>query len=244
MSAKIKFVPIIKMFIVTAVVALAIVFISNWLKSFSDSKFLTENPWFLATVVHIPQFLIPFVIILCITKGKIGSYGFNVKENPPIFTHKRMLFLGIAFGLFFSLRYIPQIIRNTPISISMPVTFVSVMGNMAFQWIVVGVSEETMFRGLIQTYLMRNLEGSVQMLGHDLHIGTVIGAIFWGVFHFMNILIMPLGPVIFFVIFTTAIGLGMGYAYQKTGSLLTTIIVHNTIFGMPLTIGYLLYWLL
>lgn len=241
---RIKFVPIMKMLIVAFVVALAIVFISNWFTSFSDSTFLKENSWFLATAVHIPQFLIPFVIILFITKGKVGSYGFNRKENPPVFTHKRMLFLGIAFGLFFSLRYIPQIIRHTSISISMPVTFVSIMGNMVFQWIVVGVSEETMFRGLIQTYLMKNLEGNVQMLGHDLHIGTVIGAIIWGAFHFINILIMPLGPVIFYVILTTAIGLAMGYAYQKTGSLLTTIIVHNTIFGVPLTIGYLLYWLL
>lgn len=101
-----------------------------------------------------------------------------------------------------------------------------------------------MFRGLIQTYLMNNLKGNVHMLGHDLHIGTVIGAIFWGGFHFINIIIMPLGPVIFFVILTTAIGLLMGYAYQKTGSLLTTIIVHNTLFGVPLVIGYILYWLL
>jgi len=241
---RIKFAPIMKMLIVTVVVALAIILISNWFKSFSDSSFLKENSWLLATAVHIPQFLIPFVIILFITRGKISSYGFNTKENPPIFTHKRMLLLGVAFGLFFSLRYIPQIIRNAPISIATPVTFFSVVGNMAFQWIVVGVSEETMFRGLIQTYLMKNLEGNVQMLGHNLHIGTVIGAIFWGVFHFINILIMPLGPVIFYVILTTAIGFAMGYAYQRTGSLLTTIIVHNTIFGVPLTIGYILYWLL
>jgi len=101
-----------------------------------------------------------------------------------------------------------------------------------------------MFRGLIQTYLMNNLERYVKILGHDLHIGAVIGAILWGVFHFINILIMPLGPVVFTVALTTLAGLAMGYAYQETGSLLTTIIVHNTIFGVPLTLGYLLYWLL
>ncbi|NOR16440.1 CPBP family intramembrane metalloprotease, partial [candidate division WOR-3 bacterium] len=171
-------------------------------------------------------------------------YGFNAKVKPPIFTHKRMLIIGIIFGLLMSLRYISQITNNIPLDIPMPVTFVSVVGNMTFQWIIVGVCEETMFRGLIQTYLMNNLKGNVHMLGHDLHIGTVIGAIFWGGFHFINIIIMPLGPVIFFVILTTAIGLLMGYAYQKTGSLLTTIIVHNTLFGVPLVIGYILYWLL
>ncbi len=55
---------------------------------------------------------------------------------------------------------------------------------------------------------------------------------------------MPLGSVVFFVVLTTVAGLLMGYAYQETGSLLTTIIVHNTIFGVPLTVGYILYWLL
>lgn len=106
-----------------------------------------------------------------------------------------------------------------------------------------GVSEVTMFRGLMQTYLMNNLTGYVKLLGHDLHVGTVIGAIIWGLFHFVNILLMPLTPVVLFVILTTIAGLFMGYAYQETSSLLTTIIVHNTIFGVPLTIGYILYWL-
>ena len=101
-----------------------------------------------------------------------------------------------------------------------------------------------MFRGLIQTYLMNNLRGYVKVLGHDLHIGTVLGALFWGAFHFINVLVMPLGSVVFVVILTTVAGLFMGYAYQETGSLLTTIIVHNTLFGVPLTVGYILHWLL
>lgn len=244
MQVKLKFAPIIKMLIVTAVVALIIVFISIWFKSLPNPEYLMKNSWILASLVHVPQFLIPFLLICYLTKGKIGKYGFNAKVKPPIFTHKRMLIIGIIFGLLMSLRYISQITNNIPLDIPMPVTFVSVVGNMTFQWIIVGVCEETMFRGLIQTYLMNNLKGNVHMLGHDLHIGTVIGAIFWGGFHFINIIIMPLGPVIFFVILTTAIGLLMGYAYQKTGSLLTTIIVHNTLFGVPLVIGYILYWLL
>jgi len=55
---------------------------------------------------------------------------------------------------------------------------------------------------------------------------------------------MPLGSVLFFVLLTTVIGLLVGYAYQETGSLLTTMIVHNTLFGVSLTIGYMLYWML
>jgi len=244
MKVKLKAVPIIKMLGVTAVVTLLIVFIDITLKSLPNYETLMKtSSWIFAVLVHIPQFLIPFLLICYITKGKLGKYGFNLKEVPP-FTYRRMVVIGVLFGLFMSLKYISQIIKNAPLDIPQPVTWVSIVGSLAFQWIVVGLSEETMFRGLIQTYLMNNLEGYIKILGHNLHIGTIIGAIFWGGFHFINIIIMPLKLVIFFVILTTAIGLLMGYAYQKTGSLLTTIIVHNTIFGVPLTIGYILYWVL
>jgi membrane protease YdiL (CAAX protease family) len=155
-----------------------------------------------------------------------------------------MFGLGALFGFLMSLRYIPSIVGGTPVEVPQPVGLGSILGNMTFQWIVVGVAEETMFRGLIQTYLMNNLSGHMEILGHKLHIGTVIGAIFWGMFHFINVLVMPLGSVAFFVMLTTIAGLFMGYAYQETESLLTTVIVHNTIFGVPLTVGYLLYWLL
>ena len=100
-----------------------------------------------------------------------------------------------------------------------------------------------MFRGLIQTYLMENLEGYVDVAGHGVHVGTVVAALFWGGFHFINVLNMPLGSAVFTVLITTPIGLLLGYAYQRTGSLLTTILVHNTLFGVPLTIGYVLYFM-
>ncbi|MBN1274193.1 MAG: CPBP family intramembrane metalloprotease [Candidatus Aminicenantes bacterium] len=205
---------------------------------------MKDSSWIFADLVHIPQFVIPFVLICWITKGRLGEYGFNLKQKPPIFTHWHMLGLGILFGLLMSLKYVSPIIKGAPLDILRPVTSANVLGHMTFQWIVVGLSEETMFRGLIQTYLMKNLKGYVRLLGHDLHAGTVVGAILWGAFHFINILVMPLGPVVFFVVVTTVAGLFMGYAYQETGSLLTTIIVHNTIFGVPLTIGYIFYWLL
>jgi len=235
---KFKLTPIFKMLGVTVLVAVIIIAIHIWFESHP-----CKYSWILADLFHIPQFLIPFLMICYLSKGKLKEYGFNLNEES-FFTHKRMAIIGVSFGILMSLRYIPQVVGHAPLDIPHPVTLTNVVGNMTFQWIVVGVTEETMFRGLIQTYLMRNLEGYVRMFGHDLHIGTVLAAIFWGGFHFINLLIMPLRAVVFFVILTTGIGLLLGYAYQKTGSLLTTIIVHNTLFGTHLTLGYLIYWLL
>jgi len=235
---KFKLTPIFKMLGVTVLVAIIIVAIHIWFKSHP-----CKYSWILADLYHIPQFLIPFLMICYLSKGNPKEYGFNLNEES-FFTHKRMAIIGVSFGILMSVRYIPQVVEHALLDIPYPVTLANVLGNMSFQWIVVGISEETMFRGLIQTYLMKNLDGYIKMFGHDLHIGTVLGAVFWGGFHFINILIMPLRAVIFFVILTTGIGLLMGYAYQRTGSLLTTIIIHNTLFGTQLTLGYIIYWLL
>jgi membrane protease YdiL (CAAX protease family) len=155
-----------------------------------------------------------------------------------------MFGIGLLFGLAFSLRLLFQFVTGARLDIAYPVTPLNVTGNMTFQWIVVGLSEETMFRGLIQTYLMERLEGNLKIVGREFHVGTVIAAVIWGGFHFINVLVgMPISTAFFLVLVTTAIGLLMGYAYQTTRSLLTTIIVHNTIFGVPTLIGYILYWL-
>lgn len=233
MSVKLRSAPILQMLTVTVVVILSI---------FVISERVSVSPWLLAVLVHVPQFVVPFSIILYMTGGEPGCYGFNLNEDPPEFSHRRMLFIGLLSGLVLSIRYVVQILNGLPLDIPEPVTAVNVLGYLGFQWLVVGLSEETMFRGLIQTYLMKNLEGYVDIWGHEVHIGTVVAALFWGGFHIINALNMPLGAALLTVLITTPIGLLLGYAYQRTGSLLTTILVHNTLFGVPLTIGYILYF--
>ena len=244
MGAKFKLEPIAKMLIVAVVVIVLIVFIFvGFMLLPNYESLMIESGWVLADLVHIPQFLIPFLLIYYVSEGNLKEYGFNLREVPH-FTHKRMFGIGLFFGLVFSLRYVIQLVTDVPLDIPYPVTPLNIVGNMTFQWIIVGVSEETMFRGLIQTYLMERLEGNVEIAGREFHVGTVIAAIFWGGFHFINVLIgMPIDAAFFLVLITSAIGLLMGYAYQKTGSLLTTIVIHNTIFGVPTLIGYILYFL-
>jgi membrane protease YdiL (CAAX protease family) len=244
MCMKLKFTPILKMLTVTVTVAISIYYINAMLLDLPNYETLMiESSWIFADLVHVPQFLIPFIIILYITKGRPSQYGFNLKEDPPEFTHRRMLMIGLCSGLLMSIKYLIKIVNGLPLDVPQPVTPTNFFGYMTFQWIIVGLSEETMFRGLIQTYLMENLKGEINLAGHGLHIGTVIAAILWGGFHIINALNMPLSAAVFTVVITTPIGLLMGYAYQRTGSLLTTILVHNTIFGVPLTIGYILHFM-
>jgi membrane protease YdiL (CAAX protease family) len=232
------------MLTVTVTVAVIIYYINVIMLALPNYEtLLMESSWIFVDLVHVPQFLIPFIMILYITKGRPSHYGFNLKEDPPEFTHRRMLIIGLCSGLLMSTKYVTQMVNGLPLDVPQPVTPTNIIGYMTFQWIIVGLSEETMFRGLIQTYLMENLEGEIKITGHRFHIGTVIAAFFWGGFHIINALNMPLSTAVFTVVITTPIGLLMGYAYQRTGSLLTTTLIHNTLFGVPLTIGYILHFM-
>lgn len=115
-KVQIKAKPIIEMLGVTVLVTLIIVAIDIICKLLPRYEIL-KNSWVIADLVHIPQFLVPFLLIYYITKGKVGEYGFNLKEYPPVFTHRRMLIMGIFFGLLMSLRYIPQFLGNMPLDI-------------------------------------------------------------------------------------------------------------------------------
>lgn len=236
--------PILIMLAVTGLVTIVICSIYNVLSMLPNyDKIATESSWVVSDLVHLPQFIIPFLIILYITKGKPSRYGFNLNEDPPTFTHTRMLMVGTCFGLLMAVKPVIQVLKGASVVVPKPVTLVNVLGYMSFQWIIVGLSEETMFRGLIQTYLMNNLDGGITIMGSKLHLGTLLSAFFWGGFHIINVINMPFNAALLTVAITSPIGLIMGYVYQRTGSLLSTILVHNTIFGVPLTFEYLLYFL-
>jgi hypothetical protein len=87
MRVKLRFAPIIKMLAISLIVAFLI---------FLISENLLSSSWMLAIFVHVPQFVVPFITILYITEGKPGGYGFNLKEDPPEFSHRRMLYIGLS----------------------------------------------------------------------------------------------------------------------------------------------------
>ena len=133
MRLKVKSIPIIMTLSIIILVSIVIILINTYIKSFPNYENIVNNSsWMIAHLVHIPQFLIPFLIICFITKGKLSEYGYNMNQKPPVFTHIRMFILGVSFGLLLSLKFLPQIINKTSIDIPQPVTLLNVIGNMTF----------------------------------------------------------------------------------------------------------------
>lgn len=203
--------------------------------------FGTGIDWLDNDIYHIPQFFIPFLIILWLSKGRISEYGFTLKSKD--LKLKLSIALGTVFGLIESTKYIPYIRGLMPLDVS--VAPLDIIGNISCYWLFLGLAEETWFRGLIQTYLMEELRGWIRIFGWDFHVGTIITAmLFFGV-TFSNLLIgMPLGLVIFMAIVGHLVGgLIFGYIYQESRSLAGPVLTHNWGHALPNLIGYILYLL-
>jgi len=205
-----------------------------------EFKLLAQNsPWIHNYIADSLAFAISMILIWRVSKGRFKEFGFVLKGRD--LKIKLSIALGVILALIgILLDYLPKVLAGSPeTGPTYPLTVVNVLGMISFQWIFVGIFEEPLNRGLVQTYLMNKLKGNVRILKWDFHTGTVITAIIFGVGHF--------GPHIFFgssllslaphLAFATLCGFCLGYIYQETRSLLGPILMHNIIDGLLTTIG-------
>lgn len=209
-------------------------------------ELLAQNsPWIPKYIGDSIAFTVGMMVVWRVSRGRLGEYGFALaRQNLKL---KLSITLGAVLGLTgVLLDHLPEVIAGGPIQPAhpYPLTSINVLGMMSFQWLFVGIFEETITRGLVQTHLMNELRGTVNILKWNLHIGTVITAVIFGVGHF--------GPHIFFggswlslaphLIFATLYGLCSSYIYQETKSLAGPILMHNVVDGLLYSIDYLFYW--
>lgn len=210
-----------------------------------DFNLLAQNsPWIPKYIADSLAFGIGMIMIWRISQGRFKEYGFTLAKRSL------KLKLSAALGIILAsvgilLDHLPELIAGTKIKpvYPYPFTVVNVLGMMSFQWIFVGIFEETITRGLVQTPLMNKLKGTVTIFKWDFHTGSVITGIIFGVGHFV--------PHIFFggpwfslaphLIFATIYGLCSSYIYQETRSLAGPILMHNIVDGLLYSVDYLLY---
>lgn len=203
-----------------------------------------NSPWIPKYVGDSIAFAIGLIIIWRVSQGNFKGYGFTLtRRNLKI---KVSIAIGVLLGLTgILLDHLPQVTSGSPLEPAYPysLSLVNILGMLSFQWIFVGIFEETITRGLVQTPLMNELKGTVRIFRWDFHIGSVITAIIFGVGHF--------GPHIFFggswislplhLIFATLYGFGSSYIYQETKSLAGPILMHNMVDGLLYTVDFLFY---
>jgi membrane protease YdiL (CAAX protease family) len=91
----------------------------------------------------------------------------------------------------------------------------------------VGPTEEAVFRGLIQTALNCSIRAEIRLGALPVRVGTVVGALFFGAFHLVNLAYQPLAPTVLQAATAAVLGLVFGILYDRTRNLIGASLAHN-----------------
>jgi membrane protease YdiL (CAAX protease family) len=170
-----------------------------------------------------PLIYLTILTIILIEEIDVSAFGFKIRNIGKSLLFG-LLFFAILDGLALLVSYLLIYVFTSQI----PVQSYNVLPfllTMPFMTLCVGISEEGLFRGYMQTHLEK-LYTSKQAI--------LIQAILFGVWHFVWGL-NPFDPVYMgsYVGFTFLIGLLFGYFYSKTTNLTPLVFAHGLFNSVP-----------
>ena len=200
-----------------------------------------DLPWVALFANHGLMLVIAVALIVWLSKGCLSEYGLQWPKQ------KSYLISALSWGAFFGLLmtvvdYFPQILKHLPPPENLSLAPGSIATWLFFEGIFVGPTEETPFRGLLQTFLMQRSSGRVRLGKYDMHIAGVLLAVLFALAHLTSFwtenIWLAFGQQIY------AFVLGVLYAYwrEKSGSLLAPIVGHNVSDGVEYCWMFLMTW--
>jgi membrane protease YdiL (CAAX protease family) len=168
-------------------------------------------------ITHSSMLLMSLVLILIINRWRLKNYGFKLPKNS---NWRMVTLLGLAGGVVASITLSLMPGENLPAN----GRFVEMV---VFIWIYASISEEVLFRGLIQGYLQPLHGYSFKLFGKSISLPVFVCAVLFGSIHF-NPLIAAMGSarMLTIVFFAFILGIIAGYYRERTGSLIQPILVH------------------
>lgn len=192
------------------------------------------SPWIPRYVGDVLAFAVTMVMLRRASKGRLKDYGFILAGRD--LKLRVSTFLGIMLGVIWMLldSWLSAQAGGVDTQATYPRTPMNLAGMLSFQWVFVGILEEPLARGLVQTHLMKHLKGTVGVLKWNLHTGTVVAGLLFGVGHVVPHLFFGrpwlfLGPEL---ALATLFGVLAGYIYQETRSLAGPVLMHNIVDGL------------
>ena len=164
--------------------------------------------------------LFSILVIVIRGKGNFADFGFRIPKNLYFW---RIAPLSLMYGV---------------IATSI-ITWVGGDGNplaadlsrieiILLVWIYASISEEILFRGVLQTIIARKTKRVVRVLNMSISISVFATAIVFALDHIGSMLLTGASTagIIVIVLFTFTVGITAGHYREKTGSLLPAIIIH------------------
>jgi uncharacterized protein len=192
---------------------------------------------------HVWQMLLALAAIGILSRGRWREWGLNLRNRNEslrliwqFLRYYGLYFIGIGFVVQWLFFPIPEVDH--------PLTVTHIAGRLLFGFLFVGLSEEILFRGLIQTYLSRFWRGVRRWGSIEMPVAGILAAGIFTLVH-INFSIVPLQITHLYIpqlIMALVLGLFYAFAYHRTGSLLAPIVTHNLSDGLLWMSEYLLVW--
>jgi uncharacterized protein len=93
--------------------------------------------------------------------------------------------------------------------------------------LVVGPSEELLFRGLIQTSLNRSIHAALHWRAWRVSLATVVAAVLFGLFHLINLGFQTPSATVQQVVIAVILGFVIGVLYDRTRNLMGASLFHS-----------------
>ena len=191
---------------------LLLLFAATYGPAFLTVALLKLRPFEAVPVIIVISLAVAILLIKVVSgrAGGFAQFGFR-------FCHYRYIAAAIVFGV--PIAWAVTILVNH-LSSGPPPREVSFSPWMTFLYFVVGVAiqEEIIFRGLLQTTVVRQFPATLSFFGTSLSYAAIIVALLFGLIHLE---VNPITAAAAFVL-----GLFSGELRHRSGSLLPAILVH------------------
>jgi CAAX protease family protein len=238
---RLRFWPIVATIALGFLVLLPSALANSWAMRLIGMERSMAMPWLALYANHLVQLLVALLLIGWLSKGRFGEYGLQWPKGQSY------AMAAIAWGFFFGVLmtivdYFPQILAHTTPR-DLPLTALNLAGWLSFEGLFVGFAEEIPFRGLMQTFLMKRTSGRVRFLKFDMHVAGVILALLFALAHVSNFWERPFWFALAQQGYALALGILYAYWYEKSGSLLASIVGHNVGDVVEYALMFLMAWL-
>jgi membrane protease YdiL (CAAX protease family) len=194
----------------------------------------TTPPWLRAFITHTFMWILSLVIIILLTKGRVGEYGF---------TRGRFRLIGKIF-----LWVIPTAVLSVMGFFASragqgvkEVLEFSYLEDIIFLWIYASICEEVFTRGLLQSFLSPLTRYGINLSRKlRLSLPVLFSGFYFGLMHIVAI--DKMGPPV--ILLASALGIVAGYYREKTESLIPAIIIHALFNVGGMLPMWILTWLL
>lgn len=198
----------------------------------APSSWHENGQWLYMTIHHMGQAALALIAIALLGRFRIREWGLNFDNRRE--SRRLVVKFSVWFGLFMVVSLILQIATGARPIYGRPLTPDHIVGGLFFMWIVSGVSEEILFRGLFQTWFSRFWKGAITLVGVEVPTAGIVAAILFALVHinfsFDTLEITHFSPMQVALAFS--LGIFYAVAYFRTGSLLAPAFAHNIANGL------------